>query len=127
MGISLIIHNVTIYTMKKERQYQGVQLSKKESELVQWLMRGEHSHRDAFYVYADRRKKKSIGTGLVEKMWFNKTLNSLHKKGLCKNIPFVVTGISWRNPGIEASKANFVAESIQLTNTEANEMVKKII
>lgn len=110
-----------------KRQYQGVQLSKKENELVQWLMKGEHTFQDAFYMYQQRRKKKSIGTGLVEKMWFNSTLDKLHKKGLCKNIPFVYRGIVWKNPGIEASKANFVAESIQRTNTEANEIQKRII
>lgn len=113
--------------MKTERQYQGVKLSKKENELVQWLMKGEHSYQDAFYMYPDRRKKKSIGTGLSEKMWFNSTLERLHLKGLCKNIPFVIRGITWRNPGIEANKANFVALSVQMTNSEANEMVKKIV
>lgn len=110
-----------------ERQYQGVQLSKKESELVQWLMKGEHTFQDAFYMYPQRRRKKAIGTGLVEKMWFNKTLDRLHTKGLCKNIPFVYRGMVWRNPGIEASKANFVALSIQQTNHEANETLKKVL
>lgn len=32
----------------KDRNYQGVQLSKKQSELVQWLQRGEHTWWDAF-------------------------------------------------------------------------------
>jgi hypothetical protein len=111
----------------KQRQYQGVQLSKKESELVQWLMKGEHTFQDAFYMYPSRRKKKSIGTGLIEKMWFNSTLEKLHKKSLCKNVPFVVRWFQWRNPGIEASKANFVALSIQTTNAEANQLSKKIV
>lgn len=111
----------------EKRQYQGVQLSKKESELVQWLMKGEHTYQDAFYMYPDRRKKKHIGTGLTEKMWFNNTLDKLQKKGLCKNVPFVIKGIAWRNPGIEASKANFVALSVQTTNAEANQMQKQIL
>lgn len=111
----------------EKRQYQGVQLSKKESELVQWLMRGEHTFQDAFYMYPVRRKKKVISGSITEKMWFNSTLEKLHNKKLCKNIPFVRKGLAWRNPGIEASKANFVAETIQRTNHEGNEMVKKII
>lgn len=101
-----------------KRQYQGVALSKKESELVEWLQKGQDSYQDAFYMYPDRRNKKSITNGLKEKVWFNRTLNRLHVKGLCKNIPFVLKGLAWRNPGIEASKANFVAMSIQQHNHE---------
>lgn len=111
----------------EKRQYHGVQLSKKESELVQWLFKGEHTYQDAFYMYPQRRKKKSIASTLTEKMWFNSTLDRLQKKGLCKNVPFVVKGLAWRNHGIEASKANFVALSIQTTNAEANQMQKRIL
>ncbi len=104
----------------KNRQYQGVQLSKKESELVEWLQRGEHDWYDAFYVYPQRRKpkgKKAIRVGnLKERSWFNSTLATLQLKGLCRNIPFVYTGLKWKNPGIEASKANLVAMAIQETN-----------
>jgi len=34
----------------KNRQYQGVQLSKKESELITWLQKGEHNWIDAFGI-----------------------------------------------------------------------------
>lgn len=114
----------------KDRIYQGVQLSKKESELVQWLQRGEHTWWDAFYMYPQRRKPtrldRNVG-GLKERSWFNRTLTTLQKKGLCTNIPHIYTGLPWRNPGINASKANFVAMSVQETNTEAIEMRKKVI
>jgi len=105
----------------KNRQYQGVQLSKKESELVQWLQKGEHSWFDAFYVYEGRRKGRFNGRTngtLKERSWFNSTLRSLRDKGLCENIPFIYGGILWRNPGITASKASFVALSIQTVNHE---------
>lgn len=81
-------------------------------------------------MYPQRRKPtrldRNVG-GLKERSWFNRTLAALHKKGLCTNIPHIYTGLSWRNPGINASKANFVAMSIQETNVEGNEKLKKII
>lgn len=114
----------------KDRIYQGVQLSKKESELVQWLQRGEHTWWDAFYMYPQRRKPtrldRNVG-GLKERSWFNRTLTTLQKKGLCTNIPHIYTGLPWRNPGINASKANLVAMSVQDVNVEAVEKRKKII
>lgn len=107
----------------KKRQYQGVQLSKKESELIEWLQKGEHNWDAAFYVYANRKKKK-VSDGLKERSWFNRTLQSLHKKGLCKNVGFVFAGLPWRNPGIKASKADFVALTLQETNLQTkNERV----
>jgi hypothetical protein len=101
----------------KNRQYQGVQLSKKESELIQWLQKGEHDWFQAFYVHKDR-SKVTTATGLKQRSWFNRTLMMLHNKGLCKNIPFIMNGIKWRNPGITANKANFVALTLQETNIQ---------
>jgi hypothetical protein len=103
----------------KNRQYQGVQLSKKESELIQWLQKGEHDWFNAFYVYVNRKKNLKATTSLKERSWFNKTLAGLHAKKLCLNIPFILNGLKWRNPGIAANKANFVALSIQQVNHEA--------
>lgn len=103
----------------KDRIYQGVPLSKKESELVQWLQKGEHTWADAFYMYKQRRTKpghKKLYGGRKEMAWFNRTLIRLHAKGLCKSIPYVNGHFKWRNPGINASKASFVALSIQQTN-----------
>lgn len=109
--------------MKNDRQYQGVQLSKKESELVQWLQKGEHNWDAAFWQYPNRRKASNFLNGrsyqcLKERSWFNNTLNGLHKKGICKNVGFVLNGLPWRNPGIKASKSNFVALTLQEVNTE---------
>lgn len=112
----------------KDRQYQGVQLSKKESELVAWLQKGEHDWYQAFYMYANRRKSsKPEQNGIKERTWFNRTLDRLHKKGLCKTIPFIQWGIKWRNPGITANKANFVALTIQETNYENKQDFKRPI
>jgi hypothetical protein len=103
----------------ENRQYQGVQLSKKESELVAWLQKGEHDWYQAFYMYANRRKSGRIAkNGTKERSWFNRTLSRLHKKNLCLNIPFIMDHIKWRNPGITANKANFAAITLQETNYE---------
>ena len=93
----------------QNRQYQGVQLSKKESELVQFLQTGSNNFRKAFYIYKHRKVNvESDGRKITS--WFNQTLAKLHKKDLCLNIPFIWNGIKWSNPGIEASKANLVIE-----------------
>jgi hypothetical protein len=110
----------------KNRQYQSVQLSKKESELVQWLQKGEHDWFQAFYVYADRRKSSKPDTR-KERSWFNRTLSSLYAKYLCKNIPFIIDGIKWRNPGITTNKANFVALTLQETNVELASQINRAI
>lgn len=113
----------------KNRQYQEVQLSKKESELVQWLMKGEHAWYEAFYQYENRKKPKfaTPKTTLKERSWFNKTLKSLHQKGLCKNVPFAINGVSWRNPGITSNKANFAAITLQQTNFENKQDFQRAI
>ena len=56
----------------KNRQYQGVQLSKKESELIQFL------------------------------------------QTVCTNIPFVLHESIWRNPGLKASKSEFIQKQKQI-------------
>jgi len=96
----------------KNRQYQGVQLSKKESELIEFLQTGSNDWQKAFYIYKHRRKRKGIADNkqLKERSWFNRTLMRLQLKDIAKNIPFVWDGVAWFNPGIEASKANLVIE-----------------
>lgn len=106
----------------KDRIYQGVQLSKKESELVAWLQKGEHTWYDAFYMYSQRRSvpgHKNLFGSRKEMAWFNRTLMRLHAKGLCLNVPYVSKHFKWSNPGINSSKAGFVALSIQQTNNDA--------
>ena len=92
----------------ENRQYQGVQLSKKESELIKFLQTGSNDYTEAYFIYEHR--KRSINRDYRKlQSWFNSTLKSLHEKGLAQNIPFVLRGM-WVNPGIEASKANLVIE-----------------
>ena len=92
----------------ENRQYQGVQLSKKESELIQFLQTGSNFYTKAFYVF-EKRVRNIEKDHRKSQSWFNCTLKKLHKKGIALNIPFVLRGM-WVNPGIEASKANLVIE-----------------
>lgn len=92
----------------KNRQYNGVQLSKKESELIEFLQTGSNEYRKAFYVFENRVIKVENDHRKMQS-WFNRTLCKLHTKGIALNIPFVFSGM-WVNPGIEASKANLVIE-----------------
>lgn len=112
----------------KNRQYHGVQLSKKESELIEFLQTGSDDFWKAFYVYKHRSKGKSVKDDLrKEQSWFNKTLRSLKDKGLCENIPFVIHHSLWRNPGLKASKAEFKAITLQEQKQEFFERQKQII
>ena len=93
----------------KNRQYQGVSLSKKESELVTFLQTGSNDFKKAFYIYEHRKMNVEIDQRKMTS-WFNKTLSGLHKKHIALNIPYVWHGIKWSNPGIEASKVNLGIE-----------------
>ena len=93
----------------ENRQYHGVQLSKKESELIQFLQTGSNDYRNAFYIYKHRKVNIETDQRKITS-WFNRTLKRLHEKSIALNIPFVWKGIKWSNPGIEASKANLVIE-----------------
>ena len=98
----------------KNRQYHGVQLSKKESELVQFLMTGSNLYEEAFFIYKHRKGRKTYQSNTRRiTSWFNRTLKRLHAKRLCLNVPFIWHGVKWINPGIEASKANLVIEEKQ--------------
>ena len=88
----------------KNRQYQGVQLSKKESELMEFLQTGSNDFKKAFYIYKHRKVNVESDHRKITS-WFNRTLSSLQGKNIALNIPFIWT-IKWSNPGIEASKAN---------------------
>ncbi len=80
----------------ENRQYHGVQLSKKESELIQFLQTGSNDWWNAYYIYECRKQPKGFRYGkysnsprLVEKSWFNRALMRLHQKNIALNIPFV--------------------------------------
>ena len=92
----------------KNRQYQGVQLSKKESELIEFLQTGSNDYTKAFYVFENRVRRFEKDYRKIQS-WFNCTLKKLQKKDIALNIPFVLADM-WVNPGIEASKANLVIE-----------------
>ena len=92
----------------KNRQYHGVQLSKKESELIEFLLTGSNDYQKAFYIYKHRSRKIETDRRKIQS-WFNSTLKKLQQKSIALNIPFVLSGM-WVNPGIEASKANLVME-----------------
>ena len=90
------------------RQYHGVSLSKKESELIQFLLTGSNDFTKAYYIYKHRRRSVVYDQRKITS-WFNKTLRRLQNKGLATNIPFILADM-WVNPGVEASKANLVIE-----------------
>lgn len=93
----------------KDRNYKGVQLSKKESELITFLQTGSNFWMEAFFIYKQRRYNLNRDVKSI-RSWFNSTLSKLKRKGLMSHIPFVIEGIGWMNPGVEASKANLVIE-----------------
>lgn len=92
----------------KNRQYHEVQLSKKESELIEFLQTGSNDYTKAFYVFENRVRRFEKYHRKIQS-WFNCTLKKLHTKRIALNIPFVFGGM-WVNPGIEASKADLVIE-----------------
>lgn len=93
--------------------YQGVKLSKRQAELIDWLQRGRHDYEQAFYQYKSRRKNAIADARGRTRTWFNNTLKTLKRMGLCENIPYVLRHITWHNPGLAASKAEFTSLSIQ--------------
>jgi len=98
----------------KNRQYQGVQLSKKESELITWIQKGSNNYTQAFYEYPNRRKKGGIKTtSQKETSWFNKTLKGLKSKGFCLNVPFALPLLAWFNPGITNDTSQLKSETLQ--------------
>lgn len=118
----------------EHRKYRDVQLSKKETEVVAFLETGSNNFWEAFYDYKSRKQRFDRPT-LVIASWFNRAIASLHKKGIFKEIPFVLhfigTGNSiqfiWMNPGINASKANFECLTLHDAFMEEKQIRNKII
>ncbi len=109
----------------QNRQYHGVSLSKKESELIQFLQTGSNDYRKAFYIYEHRKVNIEIDQRKITS-WFNRTLKRLHGKNIALNIPFIWKAVKWNNPGIEASKANLIIEQKADHLRELN-VVKSVI
>lgn len=115
--------------------YQGIELSKRESEVVLFLQTGSHNFWDAYSNYNSRKKRIDRPT-LTVTSWFNYTIKGLHAKKLFEHIPFVYlfrehkTGpfkYIWMNPGINASKANFQALTLHDAVMESKSEINKII
>lgn len=107
------------------RVYNGTIISKKERELIDFLQTGSSDWSQAFYQYKQRRKAKFFPS--KNRSWFNTTLKKLKAKGLFTEVPFVLNGLEWFNPGIKGSKANFTAITKQNDFQEHREVLKKII
>ena len=95
--------------------YQGIPLSKKQTEWVRWFEQGSDQWQEAFAQYEGRAiaKKWSQHYEIRAKTWFNKVLKSLQAKGLFDHCPYAflsVSGIYWKHPGFENS--GFVAETV---------------
>lgn len=85
--------------------YQGVEVSKNEMCLIEFLMTGSDCWVDAYYFNTNRKKPRKINANDLQKhkSWFNSTLKKLHKKGIMKRIPFVIFSKNsliylWANP-----------------------------
>ena len=111
------------------RKYNKIQISKKELEVIKFLETGSNNFWDAYFNYKSRKKRLDRPTKTITS-WFNSTIKSLHKKGLFKEVPFVLFTNNiyiWINPGINASKANFecltLQENIQDMRIEVNKII----
>jgi hypothetical protein len=94
----------------RKREYQGLDLSKRETEWVSWYQLGADSWWDAFYQYKNRRKR--IREDRQAKSWFNSVLLGLKNKGLFLHVPFAFIshgGICWAHPGFQND--GYIAET----------------
>lgn len=119
----------------KDRIYQNIKLTKKESEWVEWFMKGSNDWHNAYLSYSGRGLKKrfkgtiKVGSLILStsKSWFNKVLGMLHKKDLMLHAPFIWKDIPWIHPGVEGTKLNYVALSLDDANKEFKAEKAKII
>lgn len=115
-------------------KYQGIDLSKREAEIVLFLQTGSNSFWDAYYNYETRKKRMDRPT-LTIVSWFNSTIKGLHTKKLFTFIPFILKSkgkgsnyqFIWMNPGINASKANYQALTLQDAYIEHKAELNKIL
>jgi hypothetical protein len=107
-------------------KFQGVEVCKRDMEVIRFLQTGSNNYWDSYYSYTGRKKKIDRPT-LTIATWFNHTIRGLHKKGMFLNIPFVYRQIKWMNPGVNASRANFQAITLQDAVLEQRKELRKII
>lgn len=111
-------------------KYRNVQLSKKQTEVINFLETGSNNFWEAYYNYEARKKRMDRPT-LTTATWFNKVIRSLHDLGIFKEIPFVLryqnNMFIWQNPGVNSSKANFQALTLHDAFMEEKGERNKII
>ncbi len=110
-------------------KYNGVEVSKRDWELIQFIQTGSNNFTEAYYVYQNRKSRKNYEIKFYAS-WFNRTLKRIHKKGLLREIPFVykiANGYVWANPGINASKANFECLTLHDAQMELKSELNKIL
>lgn len=110
-------------------KYQGVTISKRDYELIQFIQTGSNEFVEAYYIYENRKVRKNMEI-IFYASWFNRTLKRIQKKGILKEIPFVYKmagGYVWANPGINASKANFECHTLHDAQMEQKMEMDKII
>jgi len=110
--------------------YNGVNVSKRDYELIQFIETGSNEFARAYWVYENRKTFSVTKPIIFYASWFNRTLGKIHKKGLLTEIPFVYKiagGYVWENPGINASKANFECITIQDQTMENVSNFNKIL
>lgn len=98
-------------------------------EVIRFLETGSNNFWDAYYNYEGRKKRTYRPTKTITS-WFNRIIKSLHKKGLFKEVPFVLFSNNiyiWINPGINASKANFECLTLQEDVQDLRYKMNKII
>ena len=110
--------------------YNGVSISKRDYELMQFIQTGSNNFTEAYFVYENRKTNKIRYDTRFYASWFNRTLKRIQKKGLLREIPFVYkmgNGWVWANPGINASKANFECLTLHDAQMEMKAEINKII
>lgn len=117
-------------------KYQGIELTKKESEVVKFIQTGSNNFVEAYFNYSGRKQRMTRPTWTIA-TWFNKVIKSLHDKGLFLEIPFIYhsvaavwadsNGFVWSNPGVNASKANFECFTLHDAQMEQKKEINKIL
>lgn len=116
--------------MKAYKIYQGIDLPKNQSDIVDFIQTGSNNFWEAYYV--SKNRKKRIGKPTIQiASWFNRQLKRIHVRGILKEIPYVLhapNGVFiWANPGINASKANFECLTLHDAQMELKSELNKII
>ena len=118
------------------KEFDKIQVCKRELEVIRFLQTGSNNFWEAYYSYTHRRQ--NIKNALTTVTWFNKTIKSLHNKGLFLEVPFVYHspkanftgswyGYFWLNPGLNGVKANYECFTLQDAHMEHRQELNKVI